>query len=74
MIFGQRKCDFTGLPITPNDRTSVQLYLATLDESGRATGHFEIIDACGAIRSSGQMDALLLEHSRNSAVKKIEVD
>lgn len=63
MEFGRRKCDFTQMPITPKDRSSVQIYLAKLDGSGRATGETDVVDICGAVRASGKIDSMLLEYS-----------
>lgn len=64
--FERRMCTFTNETINAKDRGSVQLFLAQLDANGRATGEVDIVDIAGCIRQSGEVDALLLEYSRNN--------
>lgn len=65
MYFERRMCAFTNRTIDAKDRSSVQILLAQLDSEGRATGEVDIVDVCGSIRKSGEVDQLLLEYSRN---------
>ncbi|OQS54801.1 rps21 [Ecytonucleospora hepatopenaei] len=56
-----RKCIFTKRPILPKERDGVQLFLAELDSNGRLTGKTNMVDICGSIRRTGEIDSLLLE-------------
>lgn len=60
----RRMCTFTNRPIDPKDRSSVQIPFAELDENGKFTGNIQIVDICGSIRKTGEVDNLLLEYSR----------
>lgn len=64
--FERRMCTFTNRTIDAKDRSSVQILLARLDSNGRATEDVDIVDVAGCIRKTGEVDALLLEYSRNS--------
>lgn len=66
LYFERRMCTFTKQPIEAKDRSSVQIVLAKLDQSGRVTGDVDILDIAGAIRKNGQADSLILEYSRNN--------
>lgn len=59
----RRMCTFTNRPIDPKDRSSVQIPLAVLDEAGRCTGEVDIVDICGSVRTTGEVDSLLFEYS-----------
>ena len=65
LFMERRICCFSDRPIQANDRASVQLLLAKLDPSGRATGEKEIIDICGQMRKSGEIDSHLTDYARN---------
>lgn len=56
-----RKCMFTQRPILPNEKDSVQILIAELDKDGRTTGKVKMVDVCGSIRKTGEIDALLTE-------------
>lgn len=58
---GHRKCAFTHRPVLPKERDGVQIYLAVLNEKGRTTGKSQILDICGSIRRTGEIDAMLYE-------------
>lgn len=64
--FERRMCAFTNRTIDAKDRSSVQILLAKLNSEGRATEEVDIIDIAGCIRKTGEVDALLLEYSRNT--------
>jgi len=64
--FERRMCAFTNRTIDAKDRSSVQILLAKLDADGRQTEETDVIDIAGCIRTTGEVDALLLEYSRNN--------
>ena len=55
------KCDFTNRPIYSNDKNSVQILLADIDNNGRATGKNKIINISGQVRENGFSDRYLFE-------------
>ncbi|EJW04349.1 hypothetical protein EDEG_00134 [Edhazardia aedis USNM 41457] len=59
MAYSRRICMFTDRPISHIDRSSVQIALAKLDNSGNITGSIDILDYCGDIRRKGLADGLV---------------
>ncbi len=63
--FERGMCSFTNRTIETNDRSSVQILLAKLDQNGRAVNdEVVIVNAAGCIRKSGEMDSYLTEYAR----------
>lgn len=61
MTFEQRKCAFTGRPISHIDNASVQLTFVELDSNGRSNGKVKIYDVCGKVRHNGTIDGLITD-------------
>lgn len=51
-----RKCSATNRIIKANDHGSVQISIAKVDESGRATGENQTYALCGFVRARGESD------------------
>jgi hypothetical protein len=64
--FQRRMCTFTKRPIDSKDRSSVQIPLVKLGANGVSTGEIEIIDVCGSIRQTGEIDNFLFEYAKAS--------
>ena len=62
-VLTRRMSIFTGKPINPKDRASVQIMLAKLNEEGRATGEVDILNISGDIRTTGEVDSLLYDYT-----------
>ncbi|ESZ92764.1 40S ribosomal protein S21 [Sclerotinia borealis F-4128] len=55
-LYVPRKCSATNRIIKAKDHGSVQISVAKVDDSGRATGETQVYALCGFVRAMGESD------------------